>query len=105
MAVLSVVLLVLFILVSLALIFMVTIQSDDSSGLGGVFGGDGGNSAFGGRSGRVINKITAYLGGAFIVLAIVVAVLNKSPDSSILSQAAVQVQESLETVQTESPQN
>lgn len=88
MGALSIVLLVLFVIVSLALIFMVAIQSEESeSSLGGIFGGGGSQSAFGGRSGRVVTKITAWLGAAFIVLAIVVAFLNKSPESRLLKEA------------------
>ncbi len=84
MAVLSIILLVLFVLVSLFLIFLVSIQSEDNSGLGGIFGGNS-ESAFGGRSNRVMNKITAYAVAAFVVLAIAVAFVNKSSDSSVLS--------------------
>lgn len=84
MAVLSIILLVLFILVSLVLIFLVSIQSEDNTGLGGLFGG-GSDSAFGGQTNRVINKITAYAIAAFVVLAIAVAFVNKSSDSSVLS--------------------
>ncbi|MBO6001257.1 MAG: preprotein translocase subunit SecG [Spirochaetales bacterium] len=84
MAVLSIILLVLFVLVSLFLIFVVSIQSEDNSGLGGIFGGSS-DSAFGGRSNRVMNKITAYTVAAFIILAIAVAFVNKSSDSSVLS--------------------
>ena len=84
MAVLSIILLVLFVLVSLFLIFIVSIQSEDNSGLGGIFGGSS-ETAFGGRSNRVINKITAYTVAAFVVLAIAVAFVNKSSDSSVLS--------------------
>ena len=84
MAALSIILLVLFVIVSLLLIFLVSIQSEDNTGLGGIFGGNS-DTAFGGRSNKVINKITAYLLAAFIVLAILVAVLNKSSDDSILS--------------------
>ena len=84
MAVLSIILLVLFVLVSLYLIFLVSIQSEDNSGLGGIFGGSS-DSAFGGRSNRVMNKITAYTVAAFIILAIAVAFVNKSSDSSVLS--------------------
>lgn len=87
MTVLSIILLVLFVIVALALIFIVAIQSENTNGLGGIFGGDSSNSAFGGRSNRVINKITAGLGIAFVVLAICVAILNKSPESSILTRA------------------
>lgn len=99
MAVLSIILLVLFVIVSLLLIFIVAIQSEDNTGLGGVFGGNS-ETAFGGRSNRVINKITAYLVAAFIVLAILVAFVNKSSDTSVLSslgqQAAATATESTE---------
>ncbi len=84
MAVLSIILLVLFVLVSLFLIFLVSIHSEDNSGLGGIFGGSS-DSAFGGRSNRVMNKITAYTVAAFVILAIAVAFVNKSSDSSVLS--------------------
>ncbi|MBO4394055.1 MAG: preprotein translocase subunit SecG [Spirochaetales bacterium] len=84
MAVLSIILLVLFVLVSLFLIFLVSIQSEDNSGLGGIFGGSS-DTAFGGRSNRVMNKITAYTVAAFVILAIAVAFVNKSSDSSVLS--------------------
>ncbi len=80
---------VLFVLVSLFLIFLVSIQSEDDSGLGGVFGGSS-DSAFGGRSNRVMNKITAYVVAAFVVLAILVAFVNKSSDSSVLSSLSSQ---------------
>lgn len=89
MAVLSIVLLVLFVIVSLLLIFVVAIQSEDNTGLGGVFGGNS-ETAFGGRSNRVINKITAYLVAAFIVLAVLVAFVNKSSDTSVLSSLSQQ---------------
>ena len=84
MAVLSIILLVLFVLVSLFLIFLVSIQSEDNSGLGGIFGGSS-ETAFGGRSNRVMNKITGYTIAAFIILAVAVAFVNKSSDSSVLS--------------------
>lgn len=89
MAVLSIILLVLFVIVSLLLIFVVAIQSEDNTGLGGVFGGNS-ETAFGGRSNRVMNKITAYLVAAFIVLALLVAFVNKSSDSSVLSSLSQQ---------------
>lgn len=84
MAVLSIILLVLFVLVSLFLIFLVSIQSEDDSGLGGIFGGNS-ESAFGGRSNRVMNKITGWTIAVFVLLAVAVAFVNKSSDSSVLS--------------------
>lgn len=87
MAVLSIILLVLFVIVSLLLVFIVAIQSEDNSGLGGIFGGSA-DQAFGGRTNKVINKATAILVTAFIVLAVLVALVNKSSDTSILSTAS-----------------
>ena len=84
MAVLSIILLVLFVLVALFLIFLVSIQSEDDSGLGGIFGGSS-ESAFGGRSNRVMNKITGWTIAVFVLLAVAVAFVNKSSDSSVLS--------------------
>lgn len=86
MTALSIILLVLFVLVSLALIFIVSIQSEDNTGLGGIFGGNS-DSAFGGKTNKFINKLTAILIAAFIVLAILVAIVNKTPEISILSAA------------------
>lgn len=100
MAALSIILLVLFVIVSLLLIFLVAIQSEDNTGLGGIFGGNS-ETAFGGRSNKVVNKLTAYLLAAFIVLAILVAVLNKSSNDSILSTQKAAVA----TTSTESIEN
>ncbi|MCR4676674.1 MAG: preprotein translocase subunit SecG [Sphaerochaetaceae bacterium] len=86
MAALSIILLVLFVLVSLLLIFVIAIQSEDDSGLGGVFGGNS-TSVFGGNTNKVLNKVTAYLVVAFFVLAVLVAIVNKSSENSILSTA------------------
>ncbi len=99
MAVLSIILLVLFVIVSLLLIFLVAIQSEDNTGLGGIFGGNS-DTAFGGRSNKVVNRLTAYLLAAFVVLAILVAVLNKSSNDSILS-----TQKAAATATTESTEN
>ena len=87
MAVLSIVLIVLFVAVSLMLIFIVAIQSEDNAGLGGVFGGSS-ESAFGGQTNKVINKITAWLVAAFFVLALLIGFVNKSTEGSVLSTAA-----------------
>lgn len=86
MAVLSIILLILFVIVSLALIFIVAIQSEDNTGLGGIFGGNS-DSAFGGQTNKVINKITAWLLVVFVVLAVLVALMNKSSENSVLSRA------------------
>lgn len=95
MGVLSIILLVLFIISCLLLIAVVSIQSDSGSGLGGIFGG-GSDSTFGSQSGKVITKATAILGSTFLVLAIVLAMVNKTPSTdSLLDTVKVdQVQQS-----------
>lgn len=93
MGVLSVILLVLFVLVCFLLIFIVAIQDENSEGLGGIFS-DASNAAFGSHVGSVVNKTTAILGGAFIILALLLAWLNKSPSGDKL----------LEQVQTDQVQ-
>jgi preprotein translocase subunit SecG len=85
MGVLSIILLVLFVIVCLLLIFIVAIQDENSEGLGGLFGGSS-NSAFGSKIGSVVNRTTAILGIAFMVLALVVALLNKNPSQDKLLQ-------------------
>jgi len=97
MGVLSVILLVLFVAVCLLLIFIVAIQDENSEGLGGLFGGSS-NTAFGSRIGSVVNKATAILGIAFMVLALIVALLNKTPSQDkLLEQVQTnQVQQTTE---------
>jgi preprotein translocase subunit SecG len=97
MSVITIILLILFVIASLLLVFFVAIQSEGGTGLGGIFGG-GSDSAFGSQSSNVLNKFTAILGAAFLVLAIVLAVVNKSPSKeSLLDSVKVeQVEEGQE---------
>ena len=100
---------VLFVLVSLFLIFLVSIQSEDDSGLGGIFGGSS-ESAFGGRTNRVMNKITAYTVAAFVVLALVVAFVSKSTSflsskTSLEAQAAATATETAPASDSTASQN
>jgi len=83
MGVLSVMLLVLFVIVSLLLIFLVAVQDEQSEGLGGIFGG-GSNTAFGSHASSVVTKATATLAVVFMILALVVAFVNKSPSQDKL---------------------
>lgn len=96
MGILSIILLVLFAICALLLIFLVAVQDQNSVGLGGIFGGNS-ESAFGGRSSKFITKATAYLAIIFMVLALVIAAVNKGSGEDILSK--------VETVQTESGTN
>ncbi|MFA6783352.1 MAG: preprotein translocase subunit SecG [Sphaerochaeta sp.] len=106
MGVLSIILLVLFVIVSLLLIFLVAVQDEQSEGLGGIFGG-GSNTAFGSHASSVVTKATATLAVAFMVLALVVAFVNKTPsqDNKLLDSVKTeQVQQSTDWwTQSETP--
>ncbi|MDR1232187.1 MAG: preprotein translocase subunit SecG [Spirochaetaceae bacterium] len=81
MAILNTVLLVLFVIVAVLLILLVLVQNEEGGGLGGVFAG-GGSSAFGSRSGNILSRVSSVLGGLFLVLAFVMALLTRSPQRS-----------------------
>ena len=83
MSVITIILLILFVIASLLLIFFVAIQNEGGTGLGGIFGG-GSDSAFGSQSSNVLNKLTAILGATFLVLAIILAIINKGPSTESL---------------------
>ncbi|MGH0052824.1 MAG: preprotein translocase subunit SecG [Sphaerochaetaceae bacterium] len=94
MGVLSIILLVLFVIVSLLLIFLVAVQDEQSEGLGGIFGG-GSNTAFGSHTSSVVTKATGTLAVLFLVLALLVAFVNKTPsqDELLDSVTTQQVQQ------------
>lgn len=87
MGVLSIILLVLFVIVSLLLIFLVAVQDEKSQGLGGIFGGSS-DSTFGTGTSSFINKVTTTLAIAFLVLALLVAFVNKSSTTDTLLDQA-----------------
>lgn len=86
---LSTILLVFFVIVALLLIGMVLIQDEQGDGLAGMFGG-GSQSTFGSRAGNVLTKTTSVLGGLFIVVALGLAVLYKTPNTGDVAAAARQ---------------
>jgi preprotein translocase subunit SecG len=73
--------LILFVIVAVLLILLVLIQNEEGDSLGGVFAG-GGGSAFGSRSGNILTRVSSVLGGLFLVLAFVMALLTRSPQRS-----------------------
>ncbi|AEC01702.1 preprotein translocase subunit SecG [Parasphaerochaeta coccoides] len=77
MVVLSIILTVFFVIASVVLVILVGLQSEGGTGLGGIFGG-GSDTAFGAKSNSVVTRITAIVAASFMVLALVVALLNKS---------------------------
>lgn len=58
------------ILVSLFLILLVLIQRGKGGGLAGAFGAVGGSSAFGSRAGDKFTRITLYVAGFWLALAV-----------------------------------
>jgi preprotein translocase subunit SecG len=78
MGVLNVILRGFFILVAVLLILLVLFQSEDGDTLGGVFAG-GGGSAFGSRAGNFLTRASTVLGGLFLVLSFVIALLSRTP--------------------------
>ncbi len=89
MEILAIVLLVFFVIVAVLLVGMVLIQDEQGDGLAGMFGG-GSTSTFGSRSGNVLTKTTSVLGGLFIIVALGLAVVYKTPDTGDVAAAARQ---------------
>jgi preprotein translocase subunit SecG len=89
MGIVSGILMVLFIIVAILLILIVLIQNDQGESLGGIFAG-GSNSTFGSQSSSVLTHATQILGGSFLVIALVLALLNRSPAGSGVQKAAQQ---------------
>ena len=89
MDILAILLLVFFVIVAILLVGMVLIQDEQGDGLAGMFGG-GSQSTFGSRSGNVLTKTTTVLGGLFIIVALGLAVLFKTPDTGDVAAAARQ---------------
>ena len=89
MGILSILLLVFFVIVALFLVGMVLIQDEQGDGLAGMFGG-GSSSTFGSRAGNVLTRTTQVLGALFIITALGLAILFKTPDTGDVAAAARQ---------------
>jgi len=89
MGILEILLLVFFVLVAFLLVGMVLIQDEQGDGLAGMFGG-GSASTFGSRSGNVLTKTTTVLGALFIIVALGLSILFKTPDTGDVAAAARQ---------------
>ncbi|MCB1148291.1 MAG: preprotein translocase subunit SecG [Leptospiraceae bacterium] len=85
MGILSTVLTVLFVVVSVILILLILVQSNRSSGMG--FLGSASQTAFGSSSGDILTKMTAGLATAFMVMALLMAmIMSKKTDTSELQK-------------------
>ena len=87
MGLLSIILLVLFALAALFMILMIMLQDDQGEGIGGLFGG-GSTTPFGSRSGNILTRFTSILGVIFIVFALALAWLNRSPGTTDIVEKA-----------------
>lgn len=69
------------ILVSVLLIFVILLQRPKNEGLGAAFGGDTASNIFGAQTTNVLANITRWLGGAFMVLTLIISILYSKQDS------------------------
>ena len=87
MGILTVILLIIFVIACLLLILMVLIQDEQGEGLGGLFGG-GSSTPFGSRSGNVLTRFTSIFAAVFLVVSLVLAWVNRTPDKGDVLGAA-----------------
>src|SRR5688572_7626722 len=79
------------ILVCLLLIFVVLLQRPKNEGLGAAFGGDTASNIFGAQTTNVLANITRWLGGIFLGLCFIIAILGTvNPERKSLTTAFVQ---------------
>lgn len=101
----GIVLLVFFAIISFLLILLVAIQDDGENGMGGLLGGRG-TAAFGSHSAGVLTKTTAVLVALFFILAVALAMVNKSGkkiDESLV-EPETNVEQTVESESTTSTQ-
>jgi preprotein translocase subunit SecG len=68
------ILITLHVVVSVLMVFVVLMQRPRSEGLGAAFGGGMTENIFGAQTTNVLAKFTTYLGGAFFVLTLLLAI-------------------------------
>ena len=87
MSILSILILILLIISALLLITIVLLQDDSGEGLAGLIGGSS-VQAGGPRSANFFTHLTSGLAAIFIVSALALAWLNRTPDEDNVEQAA-----------------
>lgn len=90
MTTLAIILIVFFVIISFIMSFFVLIQDEQGDSIGGLFGGSSSSSAFGASSNSMMIRITAVLGGAFMILSFAVAFFVKTPATDNVENAAIQ---------------
>ena len=88
-------LLVAHVVISLLLILVVLMQRPKQEGLGAAFGGGMTDQMFGAQTTNVLQKGTVYLGAAFLILSLVLAILigNKNNTAAMAQPASDKVEE------------
>src|SRR5687767_5301665 len=95
------------ILVCLLLIFVVLLQRPKNEGLGAAFGGDTASNIFGAQTTNVLANLTRWLGGLFLGLCLIIAVLGtidptrKSAVADYVNQKAAEKQAEAERLKSE----
>lgn len=103
MGVFGIILLVVFVILSLLMLLLVIVQNDNSQGLGGIFGGTS-DTTFGTGSGNMLTKVTYIVGGLFLVTALGLGYVNRTPeDDGLLTQAQAAEQQEASQWWTQSP--
>jgi preprotein translocase subunit SecG len=67
---------ILFVINAVALIVFVLFRQSDAGGIGAAFGGGDGGGAFGTKGQAVVDKVITFMGGTFIVLALVFSLVS-----------------------------
>lgn len=79
------------ILVCLLLIFVVLLQRPKNEGLGAAFGGDTASNIFGAQTTNVLANLTRWLGGLFLGLCLLIAILGtKDPNRASVINSYVE---------------
>ena len=83
----------LFILVLLCpiLCVIILIQEAKSLGLGASFGGDGGDSLFGTSTPEILKKVTAWMGGMFMLFCIILSFWTSALSRSKMQSVEAEV--------------
>jgi preprotein translocase subunit SecG len=87
-------LLVIFVIVCLLMTLMILMQRPKQEGLGAAFGGGVTDQVFGARTTNVLQRTTVYLGSAFFIISLVLAVLigHQNKGESLLQKEQPKVE-------------
>ncbi len=96
-------LIILSVLIAIVLIIAVLMQSSKGGGLSGIAGGSGMGTMFGARrTADILSKVTWWLGGLLVVLALVINLFLVHPDSKGQGSESI-IQQSTRQAPTSAP--